>query len=50
MCWMLKKGKYISDNLLIKDGFMPGDWKHGYSRGVAIDKDRKEAIFWIEIW
>lgn len=46
----IKPGKFICENLLLKEGCMPYDWVHGLSKGVAINKDNSDAIFWIEIW
>jgi len=44
------KGKYISKDLLYKPNDFPEEWKHGFSKGVAISDERNSAIFWIEIW
>lgn len=30
--------------------FMPDQWKHGYSRGIAISKVRRVIIYWVIIW
>jgi len=43
-------GKFINHNLLLKEGYMPDNWAHGYSKGTAINNNNKDAIFWIEIW
>jgi len=45
-----KPGKYIHANLLMEEGIMPEEWEHGYSKGVAVNKEKREAIYWIEIW
>ncbi len=45
-----KSGKYVHENLLMEEGHMPEKWKHGYSKGVAVNKEKREAIYWIEIW
>ncbi len=45
-----KSGKYIHENLLMEEGHMPEEWEHGYSKGVAINKEKREAIYWIEVW
>ena len=29
---------------------LPEKWKHGYSRGVALNDQTKEAVFWIIVW
>ena len=45
-----KPGKYIRDGLLYKNNIMPASWEHGYTKGVAISKERMLAIYWIYIW
>jgi len=45
-----KPGKYVHENLLMEEGYMPEGWEHGYTKGVAINKEKREAIYWIEIW
>jgi len=45
-----KTGKYVHENLLMEEGHMPEGWEHGYTKGVAINKEKREAIYWIEIW
>ena len=29
---------------------LPEKWKHGYSRGVALNDQTKEAVYWIMVW
>lgn len=29
---------------------LPEKWKHGYSRGVALNDQTKEAVYWIVVW
>ncbi len=29
---------------------LPEKWEHGYSRGVALNDQTKEAIYWIMVW
>ena len=29
---------------------LPKKWKHGYSRGVALNDQTKEAVYWIVVW
>ncbi len=29
---------------------MPNQWKNGYSRGIAIDKEEKTIIYWLVEW
>ena len=37
--------KYISENV-----YMPSYWKHGYSKGVAINNKEKKIIYWFVLW
>ncbi len=46
---VVKEKKYEAFGNM-EEGHMPEEWKHGYSKGVAINKEKKEAIYWIEIW
>lgn len=29
---------------------LPEEWSHGYSRGVALNNQTKEAVYWIVVW
>jgi hypothetical protein len=37
--------KYISKNV-----YMPENWKHGYSKGVAMNDKTHEIIYWFVLW
>lgn len=45
-----KPGIHIDKQRLVKGGYMPEKWKHGYSKGVAISEERREIIYWVIIW
>ena len=45
-----KPGKCVADSLLTDGGFMPDNWKHGYSKGISISYNRTEIIYWLIIW
>ena len=45
-----KSGKYWDDKHLTTGKYMPEGWKNGYSKGVAISKDKKVAVYWFIIW
>ncbi|MBK8953345.1 MAG: hypothetical protein IPM85_14830 [Chitinophagaceae bacterium] len=45
-----QKGKYFSEDLLTDGKFMPLQWRNGFSRGVAISKNRGLIIYWLAIW
>lgn len=29
---------------------MPIEWKNGYSRGIAINEDKRTVVYWLRIW
>ena len=37
--------KYLSHNV-----YMPSYWKHGYSKGVAMNDKTREIIYWFVLW
>jgi len=43
-------GKFLPDEYLTNRDFMPDEWKHGYSRGMAFSNQKKVLIYWVEIW
>lgn len=45
-----KSGIYFPDSCLTDGRYMPESWKNGYSKGVAISRKKKEAIYWFIIW
>ena len=45
-----KKGIYWDEKYLTDGRYMPTEWKHGYSKGVAFNKVNYNIIYWFEIW
>ena len=45
-----KLGKYLEDKYLQDCGCMPTQWKHGYSKGVALSDMRNVVIYWAIVW
>jgi len=45
-----KKGKYWDEKYLTDGQYMPSEWKHGYSKGIAFDKVNFDIIYWFKIW
>ena len=45
-----KKGKFLPDKNLPFGYGLPNQWKNGISKGIALNKKDKIAIFWLEIW
>ena len=44
-------GIFLSKELLYDSSeCLPEKWKHGFSRGVALNEKEKEVIFWIVVW
>ncbi len=45
-----KKGKFWDKNHRSNGIYMPEYWKHGYSKGVAINEKTQEIIYWFVLW
>jgi hypothetical protein len=46
-----KPGKYLADKYLLNNcSCLPQKWKHGYSRGFAVNDEEQSIIYWIVIW
>ncbi len=45
-----KKGIYWDKKYLTDGRYMPSEWKHGYSKGIAFNKVNFDIIYWFEIW
>ncbi|OXA79153.1 hypothetical protein SAMN05444397_102396 [Flavobacterium aquidurense] len=45
-----KKGNHFKKFSLMTDLQMPNQWKNGYSKGVAISKEKRTLIYWSIIW
>ena len=45
-----KKGKFWDAKHISNGKYMPNYWKHGYSKGVAIDESTDEIIYWFVLW
>lgn len=44
-------GKYADDMYLHdKEGALPPEWEHGYSRGMAINEQKREIYYWLVVW
>lgn len=44
-------GKYVDDMYLYdKEGALPPEWEHGYSRGMAINEQKREIYYWLVVW
>ena len=45
-----KPGLFIDKKHLIDHPYVPENWKHGYSRGYAIDESQKIIVYWVTVW
>lgn len=45
-----KSGNYFKEFNLLPNPQMPPKWKNGYSRGIAISKDKNTLIYWASVW
>lgn len=43
-------GIYLDNKILNECVCMPNNWKHGFSRGVALNDKENIVIYWLEIW
>ena len=44
------KDEIINKEYLSKNVYMPDYWKHGYSKGVAMNDKTHEIIYWFVLW
>ena len=44
------KQKILNRDLMTHKDYMPDKWKHGYSKGVAINDETYEIIYWFVLW
>lgn len=45
-----KPGKYLEDKYLQDCECLPKEWKHGYSKGVALSDTRHVIVYWTVVW
>jgi hypothetical protein len=47
-----KSGKYMPDKFLSDKShyLLPKEWKHGYSKGVALNDKKNRIIYWMILW
>lgn len=43
-------GRYMEDKYLHDCECLPENWKHGYSKGVALSDKRQVIIYWVAVW
>jgi len=45
------KGNYTNSSKKLRSKpYLPEEWEHGYSRGIAIDTVEHDVIYWLMIW
>ncbi|KAF2335742.1 hypothetical protein [Flavobacterium daemonense] len=45
-----KKGNCLREFKMMPNPQMPANWKNGYSKGIAVSRERKTLIYWSVIW
>ncbi len=45
-----KAGNHFKEFELLPNPQMPKDWKNGFSKGIAISREKKTLIYWGIIW
>ena len=45
-----KKGNWFKEFKMMPNPQMPSNWKNGYSKGIAVSRERKTLIYWSVIW
>lgn len=45
-----KPGQFRNSDSLPNGKYTYQGWEHGYSKGIAVDREREQVIFWFDIW
>ena len=45
-----QQGIYWDLNELADNAYIPKDWKHGFSKGIAFNEHQSKLIYWVVIW
>ena len=45
-----KPGIYMPAKYLSSDPYLPEKWKHGYSKGIAVNYNDRILIYWVIVW
>lgn len=45
-----KKGNCFKEFKMMPNLQMPANWENGYSKGIAVSRERKTLIYWTVIW
>lgn len=45
-----KNGNWFKEFKMMPNPQMPENWKNGYSKGIAVSRERKKLIYWSVIW
>lgn len=45
-----KKGLYWDQSHRSSGKYMPDFWKHGFSKGIAINPERHQLVYWFVLW
>jgi hypothetical protein len=45
-----KSGIFLDENMLPNGKYTPFGWKHGYTKGIAVNEAERRVIYWFDIW
>jgi hypothetical protein len=45
-----EKGVFTDTSYLEENIYIPNEWKHGYTKGIALSKEEKSIVYWITVW
>ncbi|MBB6611742.1 hypothetical protein H7F15_11890 [Pontibacter sp. Tf4] len=45
-----QKGKFLSNDSIPNGKLTPSEWEHGFTKGVAINKQSGILIYWFDTW
>lgn len=45
-----ESGIFLSKDKLSNGKYMPNEWNHGYSYGIAISEEQNVVIYWVVMW
>lgn len=43
-------GSFLKEENLTVGRGLPSEWRNGFSKGFAIDRENKKVLFWLEMW
>ena len=43
-------GSFLNEENLTVGCGLPSEWRNGFSKGFAIDRENRKVLFWLEMW